>query len=102
MKLNTKKTQMLVLGTPPMIHTLSPGTLRFCGNVIADSGAVKNLRVYIDRHLNNFETHFDSVTRKCTGILIALSHTRHVVPKKTLEEYRRGPRSVYRAVLPII
>ena len=39
---------------------------------------------YVDRHLN-FETHVDNVTRKCTGILIALSHTRSVLPRGTLK-----------------
>ena len=84
MKLNTKKTQMLVLGTAAMLRTLPPVSLRFCGIVIADAGVVKNLGVYVDRHLN-FEAHVDCITRKCTGILIALSHTRNVIPRGTLK-----------------
>ena len=84
MKLNAKKTQMLVLGTPAMLRNLPPVTLRFSGSVIPDSGVVKNLGVMLDRHLS-FEAHVDYMTKKCTGILIALSHARHVVPRKTMK-----------------
>lgn len=58
--------------------------LHFCGTVVAESPAAKNLGVYVDRHLN-YETHIDNVTRKCTGILIALTHARHVIPRVTLK-----------------
>ena len=75
---------MLVLGTAAVLRTLPPVSLRFCGTVIADAGVVKNLGVYVDRHLN-FEAHVDCITRKCTGILIALSHTRNVIPRGTLK-----------------
>ena len=84
MKLNAKKTQMIVLGTPAMLRTLPPVVVRFCGNTITDSREVKNLGVYIDCHLN-FEAHVSNVTRKCTGILIGLSHARHVIPRQTLK-----------------
>ena len=84
MRLNAKKTQMLVLGTHAMLRTLPPVTLRFCDTVIHDSRVVKNLGVHLDRHLS-FETHVDHMTRKCTGILIALSHARHVIPRETLK-----------------
>ena len=82
MMLNTAKTQMVVLGTPAMLRGLPTVTLNFCGTVIADSRVVKNLGVYVDRHLT-FEAHVDNLTRKCTGILIALSHVRHVIPRTT-------------------
>ena len=88
MKLNAKKTQMLVLGTPSMLRGLPPVTLRFCGNVIPDSKVVKNLGVSIDRHLN-FDTHIDTLSRKCTGILMALNHARHVIPKSALKASQR-------------
>lgn len=78
------KTQMIVIGTPAMLRDLPPVTLNFCGAVITDSRVVKNLGVNVDRHLN-FEAHVDAVTRKCTGILIALAHARHVIPKKAIK-----------------
>ena len=84
MKLNAKKTQMLVLGTPTMLRDLPPVTLRLCGNVIPDSKVVKNLGISLDRHLS-FETHIDHMSRKCTGILMALNHARHAIPKSALK-----------------
>ena len=75
---------MVVLGTPSMLCDMPFVSLHFCGTVVAESRAVKNLGVYVDRHLN-YETHIDNVTRKCTGILIALTHARHVIPRVTLK-----------------
>ena len=80
MKLNTNKTQMIVLGTPSMLRTLPNITINFCGAVIQDSRVVKNLGVMMDRHLS-FERHVDSVCEKCTGILIALCHAQHSIPR---------------------
>ena len=81
---HTKK-QLLVIGTPPMLHDLPPVKLTFCGTTILESGAVRDLGVTIDRHLN-FRAHIDTLTQRCTGQLIALSHARHVIPKGTLKE----------------
>ena len=101
MKLNANKTQMLVLGTPAMLQTLPP-VVRFGGNVIVDSREVKNLGVYIDRHLN-FETHVSYMSRKCTGILIAPSHRYASRNTETdVEVYCRGSRHIYCAALPVI
>ena len=83
MKLNAAKTQMLMLGTPAMLRDVPPVSLRFCGTLIRESREVKNLGVTIDRHLN-FQCHIDVMSRKCVGILIALSHARHVIPKAQL------------------
>ena len=38
----------------------------------------------IDRHLT-YQPHIDEMTRKCNGVLIALSHARHVIPKGALK-----------------
>ena len=89
MKLNTGKTQMMVLGTPQMLRTLPDVSIEFCGANIADSRELKNLGVTMDRHLS-FESHIDSVRRKCTGILIALSHTKHTIPKQFLPTIVQG------------
>ena len=84
MKVNASKTQMLVLGSPGMIKNLPPITINFSGATISDARIVKNLGVYIDRHLN-FQAHIDDMVKKCTGILIALSHAKHVVPAGTMK-----------------
>ena len=83
MKVNAAKTQMMVLGTPGMLRNLPTVTLSFCGSTVQDEKSVKDLGVIIDRHLN-FQEHVDSVSRKCTGILMALSHARHVIPRSVL------------------
>jgi len=84
MKLNSKKTQVIVLGTPGMLRNLPPVTIQLCGTAIPESRTVTNLGVTIDRHLN-YQSHIDAMTNKCTGILIALSHARHVIPKTSLK-----------------
>ena len=84
MKTNASKTKMLVLGTPAMLRSLPPVTVSFCGTELKDTGTVKNLGLHLDRHLN-YQTHIDVMTAKCTGILIALSHARHVMPARTLK-----------------
>ena len=84
MKVNATKTQMLVLGTPAMLRNLPPVTVCFCGSVVVDAGTVKNLGLYLDRHLN-YQAHISAITSKCTGILIGLSHARHVIPANTLK-----------------
>ena len=82
MKVNAAKTQMLVLGTPAMLRGLPPVTVNFCGSTVVDAGTVKNLGLYLDRHLN-YQAHITAMASKCTGILIALSHARHVMPANT-------------------
>ena len=85
MKLNAKKTQMIVLGTPSMLRDLQPIKIQFCGNIINESKVVKNLGVSIDRHLS-FDVHIDHMAHKCTGILIALNHARHVLPRSVMKD----------------
>ena len=84
MKTNASKTKMLVLGTPAMLRSLPPVTISFCETVLRDTGTVKNLGLHLDRHLS-YQPHIDAMTAKCTGILIALSHARHVMPARTLK-----------------
>ena len=66
-----------------MLRGLPPVTLSFCGTVVPHAKVVKNLGVSIDRHLT-FESHIDDMSRKCTGIFIALNHARHVIPRTAL------------------
>ena len=80
---------MIILGTPQMLRSLPAVTINFSGSVITDSRIVKNLGLIMDRHLS-FEAHVDSVQRKCTGLLIALSHARHTIPKAFLAQIVQG------------
>ena len=84
LKVNAQKTQMIVLGTSQMLRDLPPVSLTFNGTTVTESREVKNLGLTIDRSMN-FHAHVDCMTRKCTGILVALSHARHVIPGKTLK-----------------
>lgn len=68
-----------------MLRDVPPVTLNFFGTTVHETGAVRDLGVTIDRHLN-FRAHIDTLTHKCTGLLIALSHARHVIPQATLKE----------------
>ena len=89
MKVNATKTQMVVLGTPAMLRNMPPVEIRFCGSAVHDSGVVTNLGVTMDRHLN-YQSHIDIMTRKCTGVLVALNHARHVIPKSVLKPIVQG------------
>ena len=71
MKVNAQKTQMIVLGTPSMLRDLPPISLKFNGTTVTESRVVKNLGLTVDRSLD-FKAHVDTITRKCTGLLIAL------------------------------
>ena len=84
MKLNAQKTQMIIIGSPAMLRGLPPVRLAFCGADVQETRLVKNLGVTIDRHLN-YQSHIDTMTQKCTGILVALSHSRHVLPRAALK-----------------
>ena len=79
MKLNEKKTHMLIIGTPAMLKNITPVTIAFNGSKIHESKVVKNLGVMIDKHLN-YQEHVDMMTKRCTGMLMALSHARHAIP----------------------
>lgn len=93
--LNTAKTQMVVFGTHAMLRNFPVVSLTFGNATIVDSKVVKSLGVTLDRHLS-FERHINSVQNKCTGLLIALSHVRHVVPAHLM------PKIVQSLVLSVV
>ena len=55
-----KKTQIIVLGTHPMLRDLPP-SLAFNGTTVAKSPAIRNLGITIGRSLN-FQAHIDVMT----------------------------------------
>ena len=83
MKVNEAKTKMIVIGTAAMLRSFEGVTLTFNGSAIHDSEEVKNLGVVVDRHLS-YRAHVDDLSRRCTGMLIALNNARHVIPKRVL------------------
>ena len=84
MKVNAAKTECLTLGTKAMLRDLPDVTINFCGNTIQTSRHARNLGVIFDESLS-FQPHVDQTVRKCTGMLIALAHARHVVPMSTVK-----------------
>ena len=83
MKVNEKKTQLIVLGTQAMLRSVADSTITFNGSPIHSSTTVKDLGVTIDQHLN-YHSHVDALIGKCTGMLISLSTARSVIPSPTL------------------
>ena len=89
MKLNAAKTQLLVLGSPQNLRGMDKVVLTMQDTVIHESDTVKNLGLVMDRHMN-FDAHVSQVCRKCTGLLIGLSHARHSIPRKCLPTLVNG------------
>ena len=83
MKVNPTKTQLMVYGTKNALRDFPPVQIRFGNSLISESLTVKNLGLTMDRFLS-FEPHINQLVAKCTGVLISLSHTRHVLPSFTV------------------
>ena len=83
MKINAQKTQVIALGTRQNIRQLPTFSIKFMGAAVSGSPTVRNLGVVFDQCMT-FAPHTDDVVRRCTGILIGLSHSRHSLPRDTL------------------
>ena len=83
MKLNSSKTQLIVLGTRQMLRGMPAVSLTVNGTTIHESDRVKNLGLVIDRTLS-YEPHVDQLVGRCTGLLVGLSHARHRLPTEIL------------------
>ena len=84
LKINAKKTQLIMFGTRAMLRNLPSICIKFNGTTINETRVVKNLGVFMDRHMT-FTNHVDHVVAKCSGALIALVHARHCLPKHSLK-----------------
>ena len=84
LKINAKKTQMMVFGSKPMLKNVPNIRVNFCGTFIEESRVVKNLGLHMDRHMT-FSSHIDHVVGKCSGRLIALMHAKHSLPKSSIK-----------------
>ena len=79
MEVNAEKTKLMVFGTKAMLRGFPEVKLQFGASVISESSTVKNLGLIMDRYLT-FNAHIDQLVGKCTGMLLALSHTKHCLP----------------------
>ena len=90
MKVNTTKTELLLIGGPRMLprpEDVTPISVQFKGETIQESqsGYVRNLGVIMDKNLN-WVKHIDSTVAKCCGILIGLASAKHVLPPYVLHQ----------------
>ena len=76
MKINAQKTQLIALGTRQNLRHLPPVSIKFMGATVSGSPTVRNLGVIFDQCMT-FAAHVDDVARRCSGILIGWSHSRH-------------------------
>ena len=83
MKLNEAKTQLIVHGTKRSLRDVQPVRIRLGSSVICESRTVKNLGLTMDRYLT-FEDHINHLVAKCTGLLISLCHSKHILPSWTV------------------
>ena len=84
LKVNASKTHMIVFGTKAMLKKQPSISVNFCGTAIQESRVVKNLGLYMDKHMT-FVDHVDNVVAKCSGSLVALTHARHSLPRASLK-----------------
>ena len=83
LKLNTSKTEILLLGTRQNTRDISPVSVRVGGETIQERGLVKNLGVLFDRHLT-WDAHVSNVVRECVGLLVGLRHLSHFLPQRAM------------------
>ena len=84
MKVNAAKTELMLFGTKQMLRDIPNVSVRFSDVMISCADQVRNLGVIIDKNLS-FQSHVDKLVPKCTGMLLALNHTKHILPYGTLK-----------------
>ena len=81
--LNTQKTQCIFIGSHHYISKIPVDTaIKFGDSYIVPSTQVKNLGLYIDRHMS-FNIHVDEIRKKVMGILFYLNRIKDHFDKKT-------------------
>ena len=83
LKVNTKKTELLLFGSRQNCRDLDPVSVEFRDDTIKEGHTVKNLGVIFDKHLT-WDAHVSCLVKKCYGILIGLAHVRHSIPSELL------------------
>ena len=83
LKVNAEKTQLMTFGSRQNLRGLPDISVRFRGAVLKPCQQVKNLGVVFDPCLT-WDDHVATLTRKCYGTLIGLSHVRHHLPADTI------------------
>ena len=79
LKVNASKTQLMVFGSRPNLKKLPDFTVSFRDAVLQPSEKMGNLGVVFDSALS-WDDHVSELSRRCTGLLIGLSHARNCLP----------------------
>ena len=79
LKVNASKTQLIVFGSRQNLRKLPDVRVSFRDAVLQPCTQVGNLGVTFDCTLS-WDAHVSELCRRCTGLLIGLSHARHCLP----------------------
>ena len=83
LKVNETKFELLPIGTRQNLRDMPSFTVKFRDIDIIPSHEAKNLGITFDRYLS-WDSHVEQLSRRCVGILAAISHLRHYLPHGTL------------------
>ena len=83
LKVNESKFELLPLGTRQNLRNMPSFTVQFRDKTLTTCSQAKNLGVTFDRYLS-WEPHVTELSRRCVGVLSAISHLRHCLPSGTL------------------
>lgn len=85
LKLNTKKTQCIFIGTRQLIPKIPVNTtLTFHNTIIKPSCQVKNLGVHFDNYMT-FDVHTNVISKKVMGTLMYINRVKHYFDQPTRE-----------------
>ena len=83
LKVNESKFEILAIGSQQNLRNLPTFSVKFRETTIKPSTEARNLGVTFDCHMT-WDSHVRAVARKCTGILVSLSHLRHYLPSNII------------------
>ena len=83
LKVNETKFELLPIGTRQNLRDLPPFIVKFRDTDLVPVHVAKNLGMVFDRFLS-WDAHVEQLSRKCVGILAAISHLRHFLPPGSL------------------
>lgn len=82
LKLNSNKTQCIIIGAPHLTKAVSDFALHFAGSIITPVSCVKNLGVWYDTNMT-FEPHINKICKKINGTLMYLNKIKHYLDEKS-------------------
>ena len=83
LKVNETKFELLPIGTRQNLRNMPSFTVKFRNTDLVPGNEAKNIGITFDRYLS-WDSHVEQLSRKCVGILTAISHLRHYLPPGSL------------------